>query len=59
MLFIATLLAHSKAEAHSKAWVKSAFWAHECMIGGGIDVFLDRGGIEDYQPALNLWRFSL
>ncbi|SPO39529.1 uncharacterized protein PSFLO_05010 [Pseudozyma flocculosa] len=29
-------------EGIAKRWAQSALWAHECTIGGGPDVFLDR-----------------
>lgn len=74
MLFIATLLVQHRAEIDSLAWSDAAFWAHQCMIGGGIertslqnstdrakveqmDVFIDRWGLDDYKPALDLrWK---
>ncbi|UZJ51802.1 hypothetical protein CBS101457_001122 [Exobasidium rhododendri] len=59
MLFIATLLTHSNEEENAVSWVRAAFWAHECTTGGGVDVFLDRGGLEIYQPAIDLWQSSL
>lgn len=53
MLFIATLLARNGAIQHSISWTSSAFRAHQCMIGGGYDVFLDRWNLEEYKPALD------
>lgn len=37
MLFIATILAQNELEIDSLAWSDTAFWAHQCMIGGGVD----------------------
>lgn len=63
MLFIATELATIGAKEQSLRWTKTAFWAHECTIGGGAedlnasskgDVFVDRWGTKDFQPALDL-----
>ena len=59
LLFAATLLAQHGQTMRSRAWTASAFWAHECMVGGGIEVFLDRWSVQEYQPALQLWQSPL
>jgi hypothetical protein len=64
MLFVATLLANDGSEKLSLRWTETAFWAHQCTIGGGstdkeladTDVFLDRWGVKEFQPALDLRR---
>jgi len=64
MLFIATLLANDTSEKHSLRWTETAFWAHQCTIGGGstntkqakANVFLDRWDLKEFQPALEIHR---
>lgn len=46
-------------------WAETAYWAHQCMIEGGVAVFLDRWGGEQepgsdsvggqYAPLLDVW----
>ncbi|KAN0062810.1 hypothetical protein ACQY0O_004630 [Thecaphora frezii] len=42
MLSLAELALEDGDEAMAEVWVRSAMHAHECTIGGGEDVFLDR-----------------
>lgn len=55
LLLVAVLYANQASKLHqhqAQAWTQAAFWAHQCMIGGGMDVFLDRWGVPEYRPAL-------
>ncbi|CEH15546.1 Predicted histone tail methylase containing SET domain [Ceraceosorus bombacis] len=44
MLHISRLFAQLTQPTQSKSWARTAAWAHECIIGGGLRVLQDRFG---------------
>lgn len=42
MLTLAKLTMKQRKMDETKRWVEQAFYTHQCTIGGGLDIFLDR-----------------
>ncbi|MCO5613816.1 hypothetical protein L7F22_068094 [Adiantum nelumboides] len=56
ILLVAVILANAKLKQKATSWCRAAFYAHQCMIGGGLDVFMDRWQVVEFEPALILLR---
>ncbi|KDN44243.1 hypothetical protein K437DRAFT_139704 [Tilletiaria anomala UBC 951] len=57
MLSIAKLYLRMEDTESAVAWTRTAFWAHECMINGGVEVFMDRWGQDEtYADVLHVWQ---
>lgn len=55
ILFIAVLLTNTIGSQFAQRWVTAAYYGHQCMIGGGREVFLDRWNTAEFAPALQSW----
>lgn len=42
MLNLARFAIKQDKQADAKRWIEQAFYTHQCTIGGGLDIFLDR-----------------
>lgn len=42
MLTLARLTLKQNKAVETRKWVEQAFYTHQCTIGGGLDIFLDR-----------------
>lgn len=59
ILLAAVVLANAKLHQKARSWCRAAFYAHQCMIGGGLDVFMDRWQVAEFEPALVLLRADI
>ncbi|PWN35306.1 uncharacterized protein FA14DRAFT_39985 [Meira miltonrushii] len=56
ILLAAVVLENAQLHQKARSWCRAAFYAHQCMIGGGLDVFMDRWQVAEFEPALVLLR---
>jgi hypothetical protein len=55
LLLLAVVNSNRGHKEVSLLFVQSAFWSHQCMIGGGLAVFRDRWRTKEYESAVDLF----